>query len=323
VRASQLPFVPRAQPDELLSSWLERIGLLYGASIEHVLAAVLAGSDRMPAMAGQDVDADPWMRERIVRWSGVDESHVPTSISLDDGFLPPCARLTFCGRCWDDDVAQGRPPYIRQRWGQWAVVRCDVHQTWLSSRRPSLSPNIPNTGWSAVWQTTASWAARFELNEQPEYRTRIIGICGEEISRHLIFTAQVAADLERFEQCSRAHLGKNRQRRLHREILDTTSAESYAVKRSQIARRMLPEVQRFSTLDRVPSFQPTKLLWLGDRLACLLAAVELLRMREGRSAYCPAIAGIIQTPDAGKLNAPKLTRRLRISNGEIFPLASH
>lgn len=323
MRAPQLPFVPRAQPDELLSSWLERIGLLYGASIEHVLAAVLAGSEQMPAMAGQDIDADPWMRERIVRWSGVDESHVPTSISLDDGFLPPCARLAFCGHCWDEDVTQGRPPYIRQRWCQWAVVRCNVHQTWLSSRRPSLSPNIQNIGWSAVWQTIASWATQFELNEQPEYRTRIIGLCGEEIRRHLIFTAQLAADLERFEQCSHARPGQNRHRQLRREILDATSAELYAAKRSQIAHRMLPEVQRFSTLDRVSSFQPTKLLWLGDRLACLLAAVELLRMREGRNAYCPVIAGIVQTPDAGTLNALKLTRRLRISNGEIFPLASH
>lgn len=321
MRTSQLPFVPRAQLDELLSSWLERIGLLYGISIEHVLAAVLAGSDRMWAMTGQDVDADPWMHERIVRWSGVDESHVPTSISLDEGFLPPCGRLAFCGHCWDDDVAQGRPPYIRQRWCHWAVVRCDVHQTWLSSRRPSLSPNIPNIGWSAVWQTTASWAARFELNEQPEYRTRIIGICGEEISQHLIFTTQVAADLEPFEQCSLVHPGKSRQRRLCREILETTSAELYAAKRSQIARRVLPEAQRFSTLNMVPISQPTRLLWLGDRLVCLLAAVELLRMREGRSAYCRAIADIVQTSGAEKLNAPKFTRRL--SNGEIFPLASH
>jgi len=321
VRVSQLPFVPRAQPDELLSSWLERIGRLYGASIEHVLGAVLAGSDRMPAMAGQDVDADPWMRERIVRWSGVDESHVPTSISLNGGFLPPRGRLAFCGRCWDDDVAQGRSPYIRQRWCHWAVVRCDVHQTWLSSRRPNPSPYCQNIGWSDVWRTTASWAAQFELQEQPEYRSRIIGISCEEISRRLAFTAQINAGLERFEQCSRAHPGKDRQTRLHRKILDTTSGELYAAKRSQIAHRVLPEAQRFSTRDIVPIFQPTGLLWLGDRLVCLLSAVELLRMREGRSAYCPAIADIVQTPDAEQLNAPKFTRRL--SNGESFPLATH
>ena len=320
MRVSQLPFVPRAQPDELLSSWLERIGLLYGASIEHVLGAVLAGSDRMPAMAGQDVDADPWMRERIVRWSGIDESLVPTSISLN-GFLPACGRLAFCGRCWDDDVTQGRPPYIRQRWCHWAVVRCDVHQTWLSSRRPNPSPYCQNIGWSAVWQTTASWAAQFELQEQPEYRTRVIGLCGEEISRHLSFNAQIDADLERLEQCSCAHPGKDRQTRLHRRILDTTSGELYAAKRSQIAHHVLPETQRFSTRDIVPIFQPTGLLWLGDRLVCLLAAGELLRMREGRSAYSPAIAGIVQTPDAEKLNAPKFTSRL--SNGESSPLASH
>ncbi len=321
MRGSQLPCVPRAQPDELLSSWLERIGLLYGASIEHVLGAVLAGSDRMPAMAGQDVDADPWMRERIVRWSGVDESHVPPSIGLN-GFLPPCGRLAFCGRCWDEDVAQeGRPPYVRQRWCHWAVVRCDVHQTWLSSRRPSPSPYCQNIGWSDVWRTTASWAAQFDLQEQPEYRSRIIGICGEEISRHLSFNAQIDADLERLEQCSCAHPGKDRQTRLHRRILDTTSGESYAAKRSEIAHHVLPETQRFSTRDIVPIFQPTGLLWLGDRLVCLLAAVELLRMREGRSTYAPTIAGIVQTLDAEKLNAPKFTRRL--SNGEIFPLAAH
>jgi hypothetical protein len=78
------------------------------------------------------------------------------------------------------------------------------------------------------------------LQEQPEYRSRIIGISGEEISRHLAFTAQINADLERFEQCSRAHPGKDRQTRLHRKILDTTSGELYAAKRSQIAHRVLP-----------------------------------------------------------------------------------
>jgi hypothetical protein len=321
VTLSALPFVPRAQPDELLSSWLERIGLFYGALIEHVLGAVLAGSDRMPAMAGQDIDADRWMHERIVRWSGVNESHVPTSINLDDGFLPPRGRLAFCARCWDDDVAQGRPAYIRQRWCQWAVVRCDVHQTWLSSRRPNPSPYCQNIGWSEVWQTNASWAAQCELKEQPEYRTRIIGISCEEISRHLAFTTQINADLERFEQCSRAPQAKDRQARLHRKILDATSAELYAAKRSQIARCALPEAQRFSTLDMVPVFQPTQMLWLGERLVCLLAAVELLRMREHQSAYCPEIASIVQTADAGKSNAPKFTSRL--SNDEIFPLATH
>ena len=109
--------------------------------------------------------------------------------------------------------------------------------------------------------------------------------------------------------------------RLHRKILGTTSGELYAAKRSQITHRVLPEAQRFGTRDIVPAFQPAGLLWLGDRLACLLSAVELLRMREGRSAYAPAIAGIVQTPNAGKLKAPKFTGRL--SNGEIFPLASH
>jgi hypothetical protein len=320
VRVSQLPFVPRAQPDELLSSWLERIGLLYSASIEHVLGAVLAGSDRMPTMACQDIDADPWLRERIVRWSGVNESHVPTSISLNEGFLPACGRLAFCGRCWDDDVTQGRPPNIRKRWCHWAVVRCDVHQTWLSSRRPDRSRYGQNIGWSEVWQTAASWAAQFELQEQPEYRARIIGISCEEISRCLTFTAQINAELERFEQCSRAP--PERRMRLHHKILGTTSGESYAAKWSQITHRVLPEAQRFGTRDIVPAAcQPTRLLWLGDRLACLLSAVELLRMREGRSAYSAAIARIVQTPDAERLNAPKFTHRL--SNDEIFPIQAH
>ena len=320
MRVSALPFVPCAQPDEVLSSWLERIGLLYGASIEHVLAAVLAGSDRMPTMVDQDIDADPWMRECIVRWSGVHESHVPTSIRLADGFLPACGRLAFCGLCWDDDVAQGRPPYIRRRWCHWAVVRCDVHQTWLSSRRPDRSRYGQNIGWSDVWKTTASWAAQFELQEQPEYRSRVIGISCEEISQRLTFTPRINADLERFEHCSRAPPDKDRRMRL-RKILDTTSGELYATKRSQITQHVLSEAQRFGTRDIVPAFQPAGLLWLGDRLACLLSAVELLRMREGRSAYAPAIARIVQTSDAEKLNAPKFRRRL--SNGEIFPLESH
>ena len=108
---------------------------------------------------------------------------------------------------------------------------------------------------------------------------------------------------------------------LHRKILDTASGESYAAKRSQITHRVLPEAQRFGTRDIVPAFQPAGLLWLGDRLACLLSAVELLRMREGRRPYSAAIARSVQTPEAGNLSAPKFTSRL--SNDEIFPLASH
>jgi hypothetical protein len=59
----------------------------------------------------------------------------------------------------------------------------------------------------------------------------------------------------------------------------------------------------------------------GQKLACLLSAVELLRMREDRRAYSVAIARIVQTPDAEWLNAPKFTSRL--TNDEIFPIQAH
>lgn len=317
----RLPFVPGAQPDELLSSWLERIGLLYGTRIEHVLSAVLAGSDRMPAMRGQDVDIDPWMRQRMVDWSGITEAHVPKSLAPHDRFLPPSGRLAFCKRCWDDDVCAGRSPYIRQHWCHWTVVRCDVHQTWLSSRRPNPSPYCQNIGWSEVWQTKASWAAQFELPEQPEYDSRIVGLSEEEISRHLAFNAQINSDLERFEQCFQANPVQDRPTHRCRELLEHTSATHYAAKRNRIAQIVLPETLRFSTANIVPVFQQSSALWLGERLTCLLAAIELLRMREGRRASSPEVARIVGTPDTGKLSTSPLASRL--SNDEIFRTASH
>ena len=49
------------------------------------------------------------MREGVAEWAGRDVISVLATLDANDpGILDETARLTYCPRCWDDDVVSGR-----------------------------------------------------------------------------------------------------------------------------------------------------------------------------------------------------------------------
>jgi hypothetical protein len=167
VNTRPLPFSPAPFADELLSSWIERIGIFYGMQYEIVLA--LLGTPMLfPQNSKADVDADTAMRERVAKWAGRDVKSVPTALDADDPeILDEVARLTYCPRCWDEDVVSGHAPYIRRVWSRWTTVSCGRHETWLTARRPRLYRESPRGGWEEIWQSNPLWANAGGLKHDP------------------------------------------------------------------------------------------------------------------------------------------------------------
>jgi hypothetical protein len=111
----RLPIVPRAWPDELLSSWVERIWLFYGGTYELGIGAVLSHVSRSPLDQTIDIDSDPTVHDYVRGWTGVGCDYVPKLLSEEtDRLLPPAARLAYGPACWDTDVASGGAPHVRR-----------------------------------------------------------------------------------------------------------------------------------------------------------------------------------------------------------------
>ena len=94
-----LPHVPAPGADELLSSWLERIGIFYGSDLAAVRVALGPGALRYRGV-DEDLDADAALRERVVNWTGMPEFRVPRLIRVASArVLPVSTRLGYCPAC--------------------------------------------------------------------------------------------------------------------------------------------------------------------------------------------------------------------------------
>jgi hypothetical protein len=87
---------------------------------------------------GVDLDANESVRHLLERWTDLPLSQIPAACTVSHSLLPKTARLTFCDRCWDDDVRTGSQPHIRRDWTYWATVHCASHRTFLSARYRNL-----------------------------------------------------------------------------------------------------------------------------------------------------------------------------------------
>jgi hypothetical protein len=154
-----LPHVPIPHPDELLSSWIERIGLFYG--IGYLGARIILEPNRANNEHGQvdDIDSSASIRQQAMRWSGLPEKFVPVLLCRrDEEVLELSARLTYCPDCWNQDVKKDTSPYVRRNWATWSAVACWKHNKWLSAREPHGRVGSDLNGWAPVWQTDITWA---------------------------------------------------------------------------------------------------------------------------------------------------------------------
>jgi hypothetical protein len=154
-----IPYCPAPMPDELLSSWIERIGLFYGVSLSSTMAALLPGKGPGAWETSDDIDADISLREALIAWTGVCADRVPSVLPADSCcHVERPARLAYCPRCWDEDVLEGGMPYVRASWTRWLIVSCSAHGGWLCARRPRTYRESYMTGWAGVWRSNRLWA---------------------------------------------------------------------------------------------------------------------------------------------------------------------
>ena len=177
-----LPYTPPANPDELLSSWIERIGLFYG--IGFLGASVMLEPSRVAnaRAKNEDVDASGSIRRALVSWTGFAENSIPRLLpSVGENILEVSARLTYCPKCWNEDVKLGRSPYIRRSWANWSCVLCAIHRTWLSAREPGYGFGSELNGWASTWQTDVRWASAAHVQHDPELLPFSLGFEGHGI----------------------------------------------------------------------------------------------------------------------------------------------
>jgi hypothetical protein len=119
-----LPYAPPPHTDELLSSWIERLGHFYG--IGYLGARVILEPSRAANKRGvnEDLDSSESIRNAAILWSGFAERLMPPVVPMDDTVLEASARLAYCAECWNEDVERGQSPYIRRKWINWLCVAC-------------------------------------------------------------------------------------------------------------------------------------------------------------------------------------------------------
>ena len=316
-----LPIAPSALPDESLSSWIERIALFYGGDYELGLNAVWTFDQTAPLPREIDVDTDLQIRRDVSAWTATEPNHVPALLNPLDA-LPLRARLAYCPACWDDDVAAGHSPYARRHWACWSTVHCSRHLRWLSARRPISKSESLSAGWAPMWRTREAWAERLELKWYASNERMLVGFDADAVLLPDVDWPALSADLVRCEVASTVPKDADRKMNPCHALLTSIQDSSMVALQFQLAEWLVTDGRCTSHVEQAHSAKP---LWLGARVVTLLAAVELLRMSEGRE---PVDAGTARIVRSGVLQRPRdAPERLincetiptNLSNSETFP----
>jgi hypothetical protein len=145
----RIPVCPTALADETLSSWIERTACFYGCDSDRWVGQL---STELLTYGKDSVDLDSSVELRMVvgNWSGVSQGKLPQILSGTENWLPSNARLVFCEHCWDEDVRNGRQPYIRRRWLDWTTVHCATHRAFLCAKNRSIDQGGSFISWQDV-----------------------------------------------------------------------------------------------------------------------------------------------------------------------------
>jgi hypothetical protein len=295
VNTSPLPFTPAPFADELLSSWIERIGIFYGIQYENTLA-LLGVPMLLPPNSKVDVDADPVIRERVAKWAGRDVNSVPMALDADDPeILDETARLTYCPRCWDDDVVVGHAPYIRRIWSRWMTVSCGRHETWLTARRPRLYRESPRNGWEGVWQSNPRWADAGNLKHDPLMTVTANAFAPNTFVQPDLdwktFEHVIMLINQEYETCGFMEAGS---------VLRAVISPEFLSLRSKVfASMQTPPAIRLNDFD-LHGYRRAEPGWIATRIACLVIAVELVRTVSGSEPIFLSARAIIETSECAQ-----------------------
>lgn len=288
--SSSLPYAPSPKADELLSSWIERIGIFY--SIGYLRARVILDPYRDSIGWGEseDVDSSDILRRQLIAWTGYRDHSVPPSLPKgDDRILHVSARLAYCAQCWSDDARIGRAPYIRRHCAYWDSVICAQHKTWLCARRPGNFCGSELNGWAPIWQTDYRWASAAYLRHDLALRSLTLGFEAGSMPQPTCAWQDLSSD---FASLSR-----------ETSVLNLLASNNGCNVRAHIS-EALESAQPYARViaSDLRGYHGSKPGWIADRICCLLTAVEISRMLADRKPASLEVRRILEThPAANEL----------------------
>ncbi|WP_308909461.1 TniQ family protein [Pseudokordiimonas caeni] len=122
-----LPVHPWPEADERVTSWLSRLGDIYGfTDVKQFLCN--PALDLHSMIAGRDLDRGlPRELEfRLGRLVGLPSRMLRGLALFGEGWLAPACRTAACPLCWLEDLMHQRPPHWRRAWASgtaWCCVR--------------------------------------------------------------------------------------------------------------------------------------------------------------------------------------------------------
>jgi hypothetical protein len=319
---TELAAFPVPEPQESLSSWVERIGMFYGTEYEPWLASLLSRAGRFPSPARHDVDCDREFRAHLLRATNLQEHDVPMVLDASSAnVLHLSARSAFCPLCWDDDVASGRQPFVRRSWAFWHRIICRQHKTFLSARRRvGLRESQGSPSWTPVWRTRKSWARFLDIShDRGGLEAAVSYSPGRYTKLSLAELADFEAEIDRIgveDDVSVASTEFNEcPARQAQQALDLVMTEGFLVVMQDVRRAILGikgqanlsaskfDGVRYSGVSHRPQL-------LENRMSALVTASEVLRfmeMREPISEYISRALFIsvglhrtLDNPDTGR-----------------------
>ncbi|NKF24385.1 TniQ family protein [Solimonas marina] len=134
--ATFLPLGPcLVEPDETITSWLDRAAALHGVSRVHILQELESRGREFDGerRASQDFDYDfdmpfDWCRT-LERAAGLATGALsPLPASKQNTYLAPESRHAYCALCFEEDLSRGVLPHFRANWSKSSVTLCYRHR---------------------------------------------------------------------------------------------------------------------------------------------------------------------------------------------------
>lgn len=118
-------WIPPPQPDESLRSVLARAAAFYRRRPHNIWRALIKDG---PGEAGCVDCPRPWVLARLARALGVSAPEVFQCRLPDRPWLVKGQdQMAYCPICWNEDIAAGRPIYLRREWAHLLKMQCRIH----------------------------------------------------------------------------------------------------------------------------------------------------------------------------------------------------
>ena len=308
MNCQRLPYAPPPYTDEVLSSWIERIGIFYGIGLLGARTLLTPTVWPVEWAKNEDLDTCYELRRLAVTWTGRDGSSSPAVWSESDSrMLEVSARLAYCPKCWDDDADNGRAPYIRRAWARWACVSCPSHKNWLAARMPGIGFGSTLNGWAAVWQSSRNWAQAAGLPYDPNRTAAARTFEPDSLKRPDCSWTDFEHQLAGLASTP----GNADPRVFHGDsVLGAVVRPELIGVRAKILRALqirTPTVL-VSDLD-LRGYRRKEPGWISERIACLVMALDITRLEAARAPVLRDIRAIIEGSHCLDWNRAAIRRR--------------